>query len=104
MAKANPTDLDDPVSPAEADARTQSAVLATLLAEYPIQLTAPELLRQLAAEPDDFAGVDAVERAVRDLTGIGLLHRHGAFVLPSRVALYLDGLERNGGEASGELC
>ena len=95
MADANPTDrgLGDPFSCLEDDAKAQGAVLAVLLAEHPAQLTLAELVRQLTDNPDDFGQRDAVERAVRDLVGIGLLHRQGSFVVPSRIALYYERLE-----------
>jgi hypothetical protein len=35
----------------------------------------------------DFAQRDAIERAVRDLTGVGLLFRSDGLVLPTRAAL-----------------
>lgn len=93
MAKANPTDPSDPISPAGADERVRSGVLAVLLAEHPTQLPLPELVRELIRDPDDFAERDAVERAVRDLVGVGLLHRQGIFVLPTRAALHFERLE-----------
>jgi len=97
MAKANPTDPGDSVLPGMADARAERAVLATLLAERPTQLTIAELVRQLTGDPSDFAERDAVQRAVRDLAGVGLLHRRGDFVFPSRAALRFGALETGGG-------
>ncbi len=79
------------------DAGTQRALLAFVLAEHPTQLTTPEVVRELAQDPGDFAERDAVERAVRDLVGAGLLHRQGAFVLPTRAALHFDRLESEPG-------
>ena len=63
-----------------------------LLAEHPVQLTISELARELIEDPDDFGQRDAVKRAIRDLAGVGLLHRQGIFVLPSRVVLYYERL------------
>jgi hypothetical protein len=71
----------------------QSAVLTVLLTEHPVQLTISEIARELVEDPDDFGQRDAVKQAVRDLAGVGLLHRQGIFVLPSRVALYYEQLE-----------
>jgi hypothetical protein len=85
---------DDIRTPAEEDARTEAAVLRWLLALHPAQITFEELLRQACEDPDDFAQRDAVERAVRDLTIAGLVHRNGEFVIPSRAALRFDELER----------
>lgn len=36
----------------------------------------------------DFGSEDAIERAIRELVGAGLLHCRGGFVLPTRAALY----------------
>jgi hypothetical protein len=80
----SPTERDDAV--------VQRAVLAFVLAEHPTQLTIPDLARELCERPEDFAEGDAVERAVRNLAGVGLLHRHDAFVLPTRAALHFDRL------------
>ena len=90
MADSNPTDcrLGDPISFVNDDAVAQSAVLTILLAEFPVQLTFSELAREIFGEAGDFGQRDALKRAVRDLAGVGLLHCHGIFVLPSRVALY----------------
>jgi len=77
---------------AEADARAEATVLRWLLAQHPIQITFEELVREICEQPDDFAERDALERAVRDLAGSGLVHRNGDFVLPSRAALRFDEL------------
>jgi predicted transcriptional regulator len=80
-------DADDTPSPIREDAETESAVLHHLLAIHPIQITVEELAREIEDRPEDFARRDAIERAVRDLTGVGLLHRQDAFVVPSHAAL-----------------
>ncbi|HEY8083481.1 MAG TPA: hypothetical protein VIE64_08030 [Solirubrobacterales bacterium] len=85
-------DAHDTQSPAEEDAATEAAVLSQLLSLHPIHVTFDELLREIAGEPEDFARRDAIERAVRDLTAAGLLHRNDDFVLPSRAALRFDEL------------
>jgi hypothetical protein len=94
MADSNPTDCaerDLPRLRAE-DAKVERVVLAFLLEEHPSQLTIPELSLALNADPD-FDSADAVERAVRELVGAGLLYCHGRFVLPTRAALYFARLE-----------
>ncbi len=94
MADENPTGHGplDPASPAAEDRRTESAVLAFLLTEYPSKLTVPELSLALNTDPGAFSSADAVERAVRELVGAGLLHCQGGFVLPTRAALYFSRL------------
>lgn len=95
MADENPTDsaaccLDSFLTQ---EARNQGVVLSFLLEEHPAQLTIPEVAQALYAHPADFDENDAVERAIRDLVGGGLLQCHGAFVLPTRAALYFARLE-----------
>jgi hypothetical protein len=77
---------------AEEDAAVEAAVLRQLLAHHPTQIVFDELLREIAADSEDFAQRDAVERAVRDLASAGLLHRRDQFVIPSRAALRFDEL------------
>lgn len=74
-------------TPMVEDATTESAVLQQLLALHPIQMTVEELVREVGGESPTFPQRDAIERAVRDLTGAGLLHRHEAFLVPTRAAL-----------------
>lgn len=81
------SETDDRWTPADEDAVTESAVLQQILAFHPTQVTVAELVREIAGDSTGFAERDAVERAVRDLTGAGLLHRHHAFVVPTRAAL-----------------
>lgn len=84
--------MDDIRTPIEDDAAIEAAVLRQVLALHPVQITFGELLREVAADPERFAECDAVERAVRDLTAAGLLHRSGDVLLPSRAALRCDEL------------
>jgi hypothetical protein len=67
------------------DAAVQSAVLGLVLAEHPALLASDEVERELRDG-------EAVERAVRDLTGAGLLRQEGATVLPTLAALHFDRL------------
>jgi hypothetical protein len=80
-------------SPAWEDHAVQAAVLALVLSLRPDQLTLSELIREMVIESADFAECDAVERAVRDLVGAGLLHRSGELVLPTRAAVHFHRLE-----------
>jgi predicted transcriptional regulator len=80
-------DIDDNRIAGVDDAEVESAVLRQLLLLHPAQVTVEELTRDVAADPEDFAERDAVERAVRDLARAGLLHRNGEFAIPSRAAL-----------------
>jgi len=84
--------MHDQVSPAGEDAQDQAAVLTLVLTEHPTPLTLADVEREVAPD-QDFAGRDAVARAVRDLSAVGLLHRQGDLVLPTRAALHMDGLD-----------
>lgn len=96
MADQNPTDRErDPATPANADRKTEWAVLAFLLDEHPDRFTIPELSRAMNAGPAEFESEDAVERAVRELVGAGLFHCCAGFVLPTRAALYFWRLEQD---------
>jgi hypothetical protein len=65
----------------------ESAVLQRVLDAHPARLTVYELVRELIGEQAQFGDQDAVERAVRDLGGVGLLHTLDGFVTPTRAAL-----------------
>lgn len=95
MANTHPTDRveRDPVIPVAEDAKTERAVLAFLIEEHPSQLTIPELSRALNAQPGGFDSDDAVERAVRELVGAGLLRCQGGYIVPTRAAVYFARLE-----------
>lgn len=69
------------------DARAQRAVLAIIFAEHPNQLTICELAQEIN-KAGDFAADDAVERAIRDLVGVGVLRCQGVAVIPTRPAMH----------------
>ena len=91
MADTNPTDRER--NPADEDRKVQSAVLEFLVGENPDRFTISELSRAMNIGSADFGVEDAVERAVRELVGAGLLHCRGGFVLPTRAALYFERLQ-----------
>jgi hypothetical protein len=78
---------------ARQDQATQKAVLMAVIDLHPVQATVSELIRQLAFSPEDWCERDRIERAVIDLSGIGLLHRHDflnrpdLLVTPTQAAL-----------------
>ena len=80
--------------PGDQDLRDQSVVLSHVLKLHPDHLPIPDLVREITAGSADFAQGDAVERAVRDLTGAGLLHCPGGIVRPTRAALHFESLPR----------
>jgi hypothetical protein len=69
------------------DLAMQSTVLQRVLDAHPARLTADELIRELAGEAAGFGDCDAIERAARDLGGVGLIHTRDEFVTPTRAAL-----------------
>ncbi len=85
-------DRDDIRRTVEEDRAQESAVLQQVLALHPAALTIEELVRELDPERDSFSQRDAVERAVRDLAGAGLLHQRESLVRPTRAALRFDEL------------
>ncbi|HEY7456016.1 MAG TPA: hypothetical protein VH703_01975 [Solirubrobacterales bacterium] len=74
------------------DLHDQGIVLSHVLALHPEHLTIPDLVRELTAGATEYAESDAFERAVRDLTGVGLLACPGGVVTPTRAALHCDRL------------
>jgi hypothetical protein len=91
MGGALKTTEEDKTTWAE-DEDVESAVLRQLLDLHPTRLTLAELTREFGVGCGDFAGRDAVERAVRDLAAAGLLNRGEEFVAPTRAALRFDEL------------
>ncbi len=90
MADENPTGSAErvPFIPTSADRKVEWVVLSFLVDEHPDhQLTIPEVSLALNATDADFSSEDAIERAIRELVGAGLLHCEGGFVLPTRAAL-----------------
>lgn len=83
---------DEPITPAEEDAKTERAVLSRVLALHPTHLTMPELAAEVLEDPDDFAEGDALARAVRDLGAAGLVRMNGIVVMPTRAALHFHSL------------
>lgn len=80
-------ETDHSWTPAGEDTATEAAVLQQVLDLHPVLVTAAELTREVGGESPDFARRDAIERAVRDLIGVGLLHHHGDLLMPTRAAL-----------------
>ena len=78
---------------AREDRRTERAVLALLLHEYPTRLTLDELAWVLHGDPGHQDPADAAERAVGELVASGLLQHEGALLCPTRAALHFDRLE-----------
>jgi hypothetical protein len=78
---------DDSWTNMEGDVATESAVMQLVLDLHPTLLTVTEVIREVAGEDPSFAERDSVERAVRDLSGAGLLHHRDEFAIPTRAAL-----------------
>lgn len=70
-------------TPPDDDLAIQAATLSRVLDTHPAGLTVSEL----ASEEADLGTRDAIERAVRDLVGVGLLHLHGQLLSPTHAAL-----------------
>ena len=63
-----------------------------LVIAHPGQYSVEEVVREMTDRPDEFSARDAIDNAIRDLVGAGLLHRHGAFVFATRAAVRFDEL------------
>lgn len=81
------------LSPADRDRQWQRIALSHVLALHPTHLTFPELAAEVVDDPDDFGEGDALARAVRDLTAVGLLRTNGVLVMPTVAALHFDSLD-----------
>jgi len=79
--------------PADPDRAVRQGVLIAAIDLHPIHVTVSELIREMVNKPGDWNERDGIERAVRDLAGVGLLHRQefrnrdDALVAPTRAAL-----------------
>ena len=80
-------------APAEEDDVYEQAVLRHVLFAQPTVLRLCDLIREVRPEIGESAPRDAVERAVRELIKVGLLHRQGECVLPTPAAVYVRGWE-----------
>jgi negative regulator of replication initiation len=69
------------------DEDVESTVLRRLLDLHPTRVTLEELTREVGSGDRAFRERDAIERAVRELDAVGLLHRVDAFLTPTRAAL-----------------
>lgn len=66
----------------------QASVLREILFIYPEPITGEELIREKTIGSSEFAERDRIERAIRDLTAIGLLHRRDDdLLIPTRAAV-----------------
>jgi hypothetical protein len=95
MAGTNPTGRQQrsSASPDPKDKKAERAVLGFLIYQHPERMMILELSRVLNEGGGGFDESDAVERAVRELVGAGLLEIDGAYVVPTKAALYFDALE-----------
>lgn len=87
--QANPRPYSDHGCDDNEDAIAQSGVLAFVIEEHPDHMTLSELVLAMRRQPERQGERDLFERAVRELVGAGLLHRHGEFIVPTRAALFV---------------
>jgi hypothetical protein len=86
--KPRGADSEGTSTTAEMDDRDQAALLAEVLFIYPEPITREELIRQQTFGSADLVDSDRIERAIRDLTACGLLHRRDDdLVIPTRAAV-----------------
>jgi hypothetical protein len=85
-----PSGADDEraTTTADQDDRDQASVLREILFIYPEPITREELIREKTVGFPEFAERDRIERAIRDLTASGLLHRRDDdLLIPTRAAV-----------------
>ncbi len=75
------------------DDSCEFAVLRHVLDWQPNVLRICDLIREVSPDPREFSHRDAVERAVRELVKVGLVHQQGECVLPTPAVLYVQGWE-----------
>jgi hypothetical protein len=80
-------------APFEEDNLYEESVLRHVLYCQPTILRMCDLLREVRPISSDTEPRDAIERAVRELVKVNLLHRHGDCVLPTSTAVYVQGLD-----------
>jgi hypothetical protein len=80
-------------APADEDAVYEQAVLAQVLISQPTVLRLCDLIREVKPGVGDSDPEEAVERAVRELVKVGLLHQQGECVLPTPAAVYVRGMD-----------
>jgi hypothetical protein len=71
----------------------EQAVLAHVLISQPTVLRLCDLIREVKPGIGDGNPREAVERAVRELIKVGLLHRQGECILPTPAAVYVRGMD-----------
>lgn len=91
-----PNEAGDPPTAAQ-DLKDQGVTLMHVLHRHPTLLTIPDLVREITSGSDEFGERDNVERAVRDLTGVGLLHCPNGLAVPSPAALRFLAILQEGG-------
>jgi hypothetical protein len=91
-----PNEAGEPPT-AKQDIRDQGVVLMHVLHRHPTLLTIPDLAREVTGASEDFGEGDAIERAIRDLNGVGLLHCPSGLAVPSPAALRFIQIIQEGG-------
>jgi hypothetical protein len=85
--------LHDQITSALADDSYQQVVLRHIFDWHPTVLRLCDLVRELSRDPRNFGAQDGINRAVRDLIKVGLLHRQGDCILPTPAAIYIRGMD-----------
>lgn len=81
------------ISPAQAERNVESVVLALVIRRYPTLLATPELIAELAVDPNPPGRGEAIERAVAELVRVDLLRPVGPAFEPTAAALRAGELE-----------
>lgn len=75
------------ITPGDDDRRAQGLVFLYVTEIYPGLAQYGDMVRELTSGSEDYKERDRIERAVTELIGVGLLHRHGDLIIPTRACL-----------------
>lgn len=91
--RSSPRQTADVLSLLKQDKDAERSVLQSIIAAYPELFTENELVREIANDSENAVERDIIERAIRSLSVVGLLHRCHPIIVPTRGALRFEALE-----------
>jgi hypothetical protein len=80
-------------SAVQQDRNVESAVLAIVIERHPARVAVADVVEEMTSVANPPGRAEAVERAIDELAGVGLLHRRGNLIEPTRASLRMVELE-----------
>jgi hypothetical protein len=80
-------------SAVQQDRNVESAVLAIVIERHPTRVAVADVVEEMMSVANAPGRSEAVERSIDELARVGLLHRRGALIEPTRAALRMVELE-----------